>query len=77
MDRGRPDKVTDAKFGISVRFIKTWDIEVDNHKVHTVWLPSALYPWMSLYYPPWFEHHMRGLNRTVILNGHPTLDYWV
>ena len=29
--------------GISIRYIKEWDIVVDQHPVHIVWVPASLY----------------------------------
>ena len=29
--------------GIAIRYIKEWDIVRDQHPVHIVWVPSALY----------------------------------
>lgn len=73
--------------GLSLRFIKQWDIDVDVNPIRITWLTretqealqraelSGLSPLVNFAPTEWFEHHMRGLNRTVILNGHPTMDY--
>ena len=37
-------------------------------------IPSILDPLLDFEHP-WFEHHERGLNRTVHLNRAPTMDY--